>query len=207
MCLGALRGEHSLKVAHGAHTGQRFPPIFGPFVEVCCSILGFLLSFLCIRDMKYLNWYLFSPIFTCLYPFSPTPMLQCGPFSWGEGEYINTPSVYWAKSPLRGAVGSSVGASVVYPPFFGSRSRSIPQGMILDVQTLIESLFCRIKRNLRDFLILRPLSPEIGYHILRGDGGGGQKFVYNKAKGQPALPAICRPGIKPPIRLLAVCWC
>ena len=41
--------------------------------------------------------------------------------------------VFMGKSPRREVVRSSAGACVVYPPF-GGRSRSIPQGMILDVQ-------------------------------------------------------------------------
>ena len=45
------------------------------------------------------------------------------------------------KSPRREVVRSSAGTGVVYPPFWG-HSRSIPQGMILDVQRLLKSLFC-----------------------------------------------------------------
>ena len=41
-------------------------PSFGPFVEVCCSTVGFS-SFLCIRDMTSLNCHPFSPVFTHLY--------------------------------------------------------------------------------------------------------------------------------------------
>ena len=32
------------------------------------------------------------------------------------------------------------------PPLFEGRSRSIPQGMILDVQPLVKSLFCRMQQ-------------------------------------------------------------
>ena len=35
---------------------------------------------------------------------------------------------------------------VSYTPPFGGHSRSIPQGMILDVQPLVQLLFCPIKR-------------------------------------------------------------
>ena len=61
------------------------------------------------------------------------------------------------------------------------------------------------------FLILRPLSPETGYHFL-GGWGGGQKFVFRslcsagfergsdwaEMTGRPALPVVGRPGFEPP---------
>ena len=53
--------------------GNYLNPSLCPFAEVCCSIEGF--SFLCIRDMTYLNDYPFSPIFTYLYPFHPLAIL------------------------------------------------------------------------------------------------------------------------------------
>ena len=37
------------------------------------------------------------------------------------------------------------------PPPFGGHSRSIPQGMILDVQPLVKSLFCPIERSPNGF--------------------------------------------------------
>ena len=54
------------------------------------------------------------------------------------------------KSPRREVVRSSVGAGVVYPPFWG-HSRSIPQGMIFDVQPLVKSLFCPIRPSPNGF--------------------------------------------------------
>ena len=59
-------------------------------------------------------------------------------------------------------------ARASYTPLFWGHSRSIPQGMILDVQPLVKSLFCPM-----DFLILRPLPPKTGYHFFEGGGGGG----------------------------------
>ena len=44
-------------------------------------------------------------------------------------------------------VRSSVGEGVVYPPPFGGYLRSIPQGMIFDVQPLVKSLFCPIRQS------------------------------------------------------------
>ena len=44
--------------------------------------------------------------------------------------------------------------------FLGGHSRIIPQGMIFDVQPLVQSLFCPKIDPPMDFLILGPLSPE-----------------------------------------------
>ena len=66
-------------------------------------------------------------------------------------------------------------AQALYTPPLGGHSRSIPQGMIFDVQPLVKSLFCPIRPSPMDFLILRLLSPETEYHFwggLGGDGGG-----------------------------------
>ena len=54
---------------------------------------------------------------------------------------------FWdTKSPRREVVRSSARAGVVYPPFLG-HSRSIPQGMIFDVQPLVKSLLCPIRQS------------------------------------------------------------
>ena len=71
-------------------------------------------------------------------------------------------------------------ARASYTPLFWGRSRSIPQGMIFDVQPLVKSFFCPIRESPNGFFILRPLSPETGYHIL-GMGGGGSKVCAQKA--------------------------
>ena len=55
------------------------------------------------------------------------------------------------KSPRREGVRSSAGAGVIYPPFFGGHSRSIPQSVILDVQPLVKSLFCPIRASPNGF--------------------------------------------------------
>ena len=82
-----------------------------------------------------------------------------------------------------------------------------------------------------DFLILRPLSPETGYHFFPG-GGGVQKFVlrsvcsagfeqgshWAEMTSRPVLPAFGRPGFEtptsacaagcitvPPLLVLTVC--
>ena len=89
------------------------------------------------------------------------------------------------KSPRPEVVRSSAGAGVVCPPF-GVHSRSIPQGMIFDVQPLVKSLFCPIRRSPMDFFILRPLSPETGYHFFFGGGGveGGVKSLCSEGFGR-----------------------
>ena len=63
-------------------------------------------------------------------------------------------------------------ARASYTPLFLGHLRSIPQGMILDVQPLVKSLFCPIRSSPMDFLILRPLSPKTGYHFFEGGGWG-----------------------------------
>ena len=98
------------------------------------------------------------------------------------------------KSPRREVVRSSAGVGVVYPLFLG-HSRSIPQGMIFDVQPLVKSLFCPIRPTPNGVLILRPLSPKTGYHFFeRGGGGegGGQKFSLRRlqAVGWSAVSCI-----------------
>ena len=70
-----------------------------------------------------------------------------------DGEYqsfcvgmLVQPSERKLESPRREVVRSSAGACVILPPpLFGGRLRSIPQGMILDVQPLVKSLFGLIK--------------------------------------------------------------
>ena len=63
------------------------------------------------------------------------------------------------------------------PPFWGVIR--VAQGMIFDVQPLVNDYFAQYNDHPMDFLILGPLSGEIGYHFFGGGvgGGGGQKFV------------------------------
>ena len=102
-------------------------------------------------------------------------------------------------------------ARASYTPPFGGRSRSIPQGMILDVQLLVKSLFCPIKRSPNGFFfILRPLSPETGYHCF----WGGVKSLCSEGfergsgalrlSGRPVPLVIGRPGIGPLTWVLVV---
>ena len=63
-------------------------------------------------------------------------------------------------------------ARASYTPFFWGHSRSIPQGMILDAQPLVKSLFC-------------PIRPSPNGFFERGGGGaggvgGGQKFLLKR---------------------------
>ena len=88
----------------------------------------------------------------------------------------------WIKKPFAQflrvtseVVRSSAGAGVEYPSFLGAHSRSIPQGMILDVQPLVKSLFCPIKRSPSGFFDSEasiPLKLDITFW-----GGGGVKSL------------------------------
>ena len=64
-------------------------------------------------------------------------------------------------------------ARASYTPLFWGHSRSIPQGMILDVQPLVKSLFCPIRPSPNGFFDCEPLSPNTGYHFFKGVGGWG----------------------------------
>ena len=50
-------------------------------------------------------------------------------------------------------------ARVAYTPLFGGHSRSIPQGMILDVQPLVKSLFCPIRPSPNGFFDFEASTP------------------------------------------------
>ena len=72
-----------------------------------------------------------------------------------------------------------------YNPLFGVRSRSIPQGMILDAQPLVKSLSCPTKPSPNGFLDFEASIPLKLDDIFEGDGGGagwagGQKFVLRR---------------------------
>ena len=91
------------------------------------------------------------------------------------------------KSPGREVVRSSAGAGVVYPSFFGGHSRSIPQGMILDVQPLVKSLFCPIRRFPNGFFDSEasiPLKLDITFWGGVGRRGGGSKVCAQKDLNQ-----------------------
>ena len=62
-----------------------------------------------------------------------------------------------------------------YTPFFGGHSRSIPQGMILDVQPLVKSLFCPIKQSPNGFFYFEALFGHLGGGGGMGGWGGGSK--------------------------------
>ena len=103
-------------------------------------------------------------------------------------------------------------------PLFWGHSRSIPQGMILDVQPLVKSLFCPIRPSPNGFLILRPLSAKTGYQFFEGVGGWGwgQKFSLrrlqavgrhiacnNRRSNGNAADALFSVGVSNPGRLTA----
>ena len=114
-----------------------------------------------------------------------------------------------AKSPRREVVRSSAGVDAIPPPFFGGRSRSIPQGMILDVQPLVRSLFCPTKQSPNGFFDFGASIPVKldnifkGGGVVGGAGGGGQKFVERRglepkiAYSRPKCAAIRPPTVHP----------
>ena len=60
-----------------------------------------------------------------------------------------------------------------YNPFFGGHSRSIPQGMILDVQSLVKSLFCVTKQYPNGFFDFEASIPlKLDDIFWQGWGGG-----------------------------------
>ena len=80
----------------------------------------------------------------------------------------------WGPNHLKERLLDQAQARTPYPPPpFGGHLRSIPQGMILDVQPLVKSLFCLTKRfpnGFFDFEASIPLKLETTF--LSGWGGG-----------------------------------
>ena len=59
-------------------------------------------------------------------------------------------------------------------PLLGGHSRSIPQGMILDVQPLVKSLFCPTKQSPNVFFYFEasiPLKLDLNLNLGGGEGG------------------------------------
>ena len=73
----------------------------------------------------------------------------CAPVTssrWGGGEYLGDCGNHLEERLLDQAQ-----ARAAYTPLFWGHSRSIPQGMILDVQPLVKSLFCPIRPSPNGF--------------------------------------------------------
>ena len=68
-------------------------------------------------------------------------------------------------------------AQTPYIPLLGGHLRSIPQGMILDVQPLVESLFCPTKQSPNGFFDFEASIPMkldalfLGWGVFGGGGG------------------------------------
>ena len=80
-------------------------------------------------------------------------------------------------------------ARASYTPLFWGHSLSIPQGMILDVQPLVKSLFCPIRASPNgffDFEASTPLNLDITF--LRG-GGGSKVFAQKATSSGEAQPS------------------
>ena len=74
------------------------------------------------------------------------------------------------------ACGKQAQARVSYTPFLGGHSRSIPQGMIFDVQPLVKALFGRIIQFPAAFFLFQHLY-LVKLDITFGGGGGGASKV------------------------------
>ena len=61
------------------------------------------------------------------------------------GKNITAPSWFFAQNHLEERLLDQAQARAAYTPLFWGDSSSIPQGMILDVQPLVKSLFCPIR--------------------------------------------------------------
>ena len=61
------------------------------------------------------------------------------------------PKGFMHKNHLEQRLLDQAQARVLYTPLFGGHLRSIPQGMILDVQPLVKSLFCPIRPSPNGF--------------------------------------------------------
>ena len=84
------------------------------------------------------------------------------------------------KSPRRAVVRSSAGRPGRHtppPPLLGGHSRSIPQGMIFDVQPLVKSLFCPTKQSPNGFFDSEASIP-LKLAIIFGRGWGGIKGLW-----------------------------
>ena len=78
-----------------------------------------------------------------------------------------------------------------YTPLIWGHLRSIPQGMIFDVQPLVKSLFCPMRQSPNGFFdsdCLYPLKLDITF--LRGGMGGGQKFSLRSLQAMGRQVAV-----------------
>ena len=96
------------------------------------------------------------------------------------------------KSPRREKLLDQAQAWASYTALFGgAHSRSIPQGMILDVQPLVKSFFCPIRRSPNGFFDSEasiPLKMDITFLVgWGGDEGGGGVWGGSKVCAQKDL--------------------
>ena len=110
-CTQCARSAHAVRTqCKVLYVGNYPNPSFGPFAEVCCSIVGFL-SFLCIQDMTNLNCHSLSPIFTHLYPFPPPPAFLHVPRCRWMVDYVDSHTLTLTpKMWLGGLISAPLGA-------------------------------------------------------------------------------------------------
>ena len=76
-------------------------------------------------------------------------------------QHVSAPprSVFIYKNHLEERLLDQAQARASYTPLFWGHSRSIPQGMILDVQPLVKSLFCPIRASPNGFFDFEASTP------------------------------------------------
>ena len=79
------------------------------------------------------------------------------PGPWGGG-HCHLPQQFNANH-LEERLLDQAQARASYTPLFWGHSRSIPQGMILDVQPLVKSLFCPIRASPNGFFDFEASTP------------------------------------------------
>ena len=79
--------------------------------------------------------------------------IHCGgsTLAFIDGSRIRSHTSINAKNHLEERLLDQAQARAAYTPLFGGHSRSIPQGMILDVQPVVKSLFCPIRPSPNGF--------------------------------------------------------
>ena len=87
-------------------------------------------------------------------PATPTQWVDIQPTYSCVEKHIHTPGSHLEERLLDQAQ-----ARASYTPLFWGHSRSIPQGMVLDVQPLVKSLFCPIRASPNGFFDFEASTP------------------------------------------------
>ena len=93
---------------------------------------------------------------------SPPPLRALRAHLVTKGQWLLTIHMVAPKAPenhLEERLLDQAQARASYTPLFWGHSRSIPQGMILDVQPLVKSLFCPIRASPNGFFDFEASTP------------------------------------------------